>query len=127
VSQYVTEFGKGNSSVKDVLPLGVLDEVKGTVCYVAQLMKAGSTNTGDVTLVDLSAMTSVDNQPIMMVQWTKFVDATPIANALGSLKRSIRISRGPTARPIEPILRSIELRESPNGSISDKSALPTAA
>jgi hypothetical protein len=86
VSQYVTEFSKGNSSLKDIFSLGVLDEVKGTVCYSAKLIKARIANTGDVTLVYLSAMTSVDNQPIMMVQWTNFVDATSIATALTSLK-----------------------------------------
>jgi hypothetical protein len=86
VSQYVTEFSRGNSRLKDALPLGVLDEVKGTVCYAAKLMKARIANTCDVTLVYLSAMTSVDNQPIMMVQWTNFVDATSIATALTSLK-----------------------------------------
>src|ERR1700722_9800751 len=38
ISEYVTEFSKGNSSVQNTLSLGVLDEVKGTVCYSGQLM-----------------------------------------------------------------------------------------
>jgi hypothetical protein len=87
VSQYITEFSKGNSSLKDVLPLGVLDEVKGTVCYSAKLIRARIVNSGDViTLVYLSAMTTVGNQPIMMQQWTNYVDETSIATALASLK-----------------------------------------
>jgi hypothetical protein len=88
VSQYVTEFSKGKSSLEDVLNLGVLDEVRGTVCYAAKLIKGKVANTGDVTLVYESAMTTVGNQPIMMVQWTNFVDATSIATALASLKTS---------------------------------------
>jgi len=87
VSQYVTEFSKGNSSLTDVLSLGVLDEVKGTVCYPAKLMKARIANTGEVTLVYLSAMTSLEDQPVSIVQWTNFVDATSIASALTSLKK----------------------------------------
>ena len=85
-SKYLTEFSKGNSSLTDVLSLGVLDEVEGTVCYSAKLIKAKIANTGDVTLVYLSAMTTVANQPIMMQQWTNYVDEASIATALASLK-----------------------------------------
>src|ERR1700722_1769792 len=85
-SRYVTEFSKGLSSLKDVLPLGVLDEVRGTVCYSAKLIKAQVVNTGDVTLVYASAMTTIGNQPILMAQWTNYVDATSVATALASLK-----------------------------------------
>ena len=85
-SQYLTEFSKGNSSLKDVLPLGVLDEAKGTVCYSAKLIKARIADTSDVTLVYLAAMTTVGNQPIMIQQWTSYVDETSIATALANLK-----------------------------------------
>jgi hypothetical protein len=86
MSQYVTDFSNGKSNLKDVLSLGVLDEVKGTVCYPAKLMKGKIANTGDVTLVYLSAMTSLGSQPIWISQWTNFVDSTSIASALASMK-----------------------------------------
>lgn len=86
-SQYVTEFSKGNSSLKDVLSLGILDEIKGTVCYSAKLIRGKIANGGNVTLVYVNAMTSVGDQPIMMGLWTSFADETSIAAALASLKK----------------------------------------
>lgn len=86
LSQYITEFSKGNTSLKNVVSLGVLDEVKGTVCYSAKLITARVANTGDVTLVYFAAMTIVDYQPVMLQQWTKFVDDTSVATALAGLK-----------------------------------------
>ena len=86
ISQYVTEFSKGNSSVQNTLALGVLDEVKGSVCYSGQLLKAKIANAGEVTAVYLTAGTSVGDQPIGIFQWTNYVDATSIAAALANLK-----------------------------------------
>jgi hypothetical protein len=86
VAQYITEFSKGNISLKDVLPIGVIDEVKGTVCYSAKLLRARIANNGDVSLVYLSALTSIDNRPIMIAQWTNLVDSTSITTALTNLK-----------------------------------------
>jgi hypothetical protein len=86
ISKYVTEFSKGNSSVQNTLALGVLDEVKGTVCYSGQLVNAKIPNVGAVTVVYLTAGTSVGDQPIGIFQWTNYVDATSIAAALANLK-----------------------------------------
>jgi hypothetical protein len=85
-SHYVTEFSDGKSSLKDVLPLGVLDEVKGTVCYGAKLVKAGIVNNDNVTLLDVSAMTTLGNQPIAIHQWTNYRDESSVAAALAGLK-----------------------------------------
>jgi len=85
-SHYVAEFSNGKSSLKDVLPLGVLDEVRASVCYEAKLMKGGIAGNGDVTLLDMSAMTTLGNQPIAIHQWTSYRDESSIAAALASLK-----------------------------------------
>jgi hypothetical protein len=85
-SKYVTEFSKGTSSLQNTMPLGVLDEVKGAVCYSGQLVKANVANTGEITAVYLSAGTTVGNQPIAIFQWTNYEDATSIAAALANLK-----------------------------------------
>jgi hypothetical protein len=86
MSHSVAEFSNGKSSLKNVLPLGVLDEVRGTVCYEAKLMKASIASNGDVTLLDMSAMTTLGNQPIVIHQWTSYRDGSSIAAALASLK-----------------------------------------
>lgn len=86
ISKYVTEFSKGNSSVQNILALGVLDEVKGTVCYSGQLTKAKIANTGEVAAVYLTAGTFVGDHPISILQWTNYVDATSITAALENLK-----------------------------------------
>ena len=86
LSKYVTEFSAGNTSVKNVASLGVLDEVKGTVCYSAKLITARIGAMGDVTAVYLSAMAVVGYQPVILQQWTKFVDDTSVATALASIK-----------------------------------------
>jgi hypothetical protein len=86
MSHYVTEFSNGKSSLKNVLPLGVIDEVKGTVCYGANLMKANIVSNDDVTLLDVSAMTTVGNQPIAIHQWTTYRDANSVTTALANLK-----------------------------------------
>jgi hypothetical protein len=72
--------------VQNTLALGVLDEVKGTVCYSGQLVNAKIPNVGAVTVVYLTAGTSVGDQPIGIFQWTNYVDATSIAAALANLK-----------------------------------------
>lgn len=86
MSRYVTEFSDGRNSLKSVLPLGVIDEVKGTVCYGASLMRANIVSHDDVTLLDLSAMTTVGNQPFAIHQWTRYRDANSVATALANLK-----------------------------------------
>jgi hypothetical protein len=86
VSHYVAEFSNGKSSLKDVLPLGVLDEVKGSVCYEAKLMKAGIGSNGNVTLLNVSAMTTLGNQPIAIQQSTSYRDGSSVTSALASLK-----------------------------------------
>jgi hypothetical protein len=86
MSHYVAEFSNGKNNLKNVLPLGVLDEVRGTVCYEAKLMKAGVASNGDVTLLDMSALTTLGNQPIAIHQWTNYRDETSIAASLASLK-----------------------------------------
>lgn len=85
-SKYVTEFSKGTSSVQNTLSLGVLDEVKETVCYSGQLIKGKIANTGEVTLVYLTAGTIVGDQPVGIFQWTNYEDATSVAAALANLK-----------------------------------------
>jgi hypothetical protein len=86
MSHSVAEFSNGKSSLKNVLLLGVLDEVRGTVCYEAKLMKASIAGNGDVTLLDMSAMTTLGNQPIVIHQWTSYRDESSIAAALAGLK-----------------------------------------
>jgi hypothetical protein len=86
MSHRVAEFSNGKSSLKNVLPLGVLDEARGTVCYEAKLIKASVASNGDVTLLDMSAMTTLGNQPILIHQWTSYRDESSIAAALASLK-----------------------------------------
>ncbi len=86
ISKYVTEFSNGNSSVQNNLALGVLDEVKGAVCYSGQLLRAKIANTGEVVVVSLGAGTFVGDQPVSILQWTNYVDETSIATALANLK-----------------------------------------
>ena len=86
MSHYIAEFSDGKGSLKNVLPLGVLDEVRGTVCYDAILMKGGVAGNGDVTLLDVSVMTTLGNQPIAIYQFTSYRDERSVANALASLK-----------------------------------------
>jgi hypothetical protein len=86
MSHNVAEFSNGKSSLKNVLSLGVLDEVKGTVCYGANLMKGGVAGNDNVTLLDVAAMTTVGNRPIAIHQWTNYRDESSVASALASLK-----------------------------------------
>jgi hypothetical protein len=86
ISKAVQEFSKGNSNLTNSMSLGVLDEIKGTVCYSGQLGRFKIANTSDVTLVYLSASTFVGDQPIGIFQWTNYVDETSIATALANLK-----------------------------------------
>ncbi len=86
MARSIAEFSNGKSSLKSLLPLGVLDEVRGTVCYEAKLMKARIASNSDVTLLDMSAMTTLGNQPIGIHQWTNYRDESSIAAALASLK-----------------------------------------
>ncbi|MBR0899193.1 hypothetical protein JQ616_29945 [Bradyrhizobium tropiciagri] len=86
ISKYVTEFSKGNNSLQGALPLGVLDEDRGAVCYSGQLIKGKVANASEITLVYLTAATIVGDQPISISQWTNYIDATSIATALTNLK-----------------------------------------
>jgi hypothetical protein len=86
-SKYVTEFSNGTSSLPNTIPLGVLDEVKGVVCYSGQLLKGKVANTGEISAVYLTAETTVGDQPVGIFQWTDFKDATSISQALESLKK----------------------------------------
>jgi hypothetical protein len=86
ISKYVTDFSKGNSDVQNTLSLGVLDEVRGSVCYSGQLIKAKIADIGEITAVYLTAGTFVSDQPIGIFQWTNYADATSIAAALANLK-----------------------------------------
>jgi hypothetical protein len=86
ISKYVTEFSKGTSSLQNTMSLGVLDEVKGTVCYSGQLVKAKVANAGEITAVFLSAGTTMGNRPVAISQWTHYEDATSITAALANLK-----------------------------------------
>jgi hypothetical protein len=71
-SKYVTEFSKGASSLQNTIPLGVLDEVKGVVCYSGQLIKGKVAGTGEISAVYLTAGTTLGNQPIGIFQWTDY-------------------------------------------------------
>jgi hypothetical protein len=86
ISNAVTEFSKGNIGQTTTMSLGVLDEIKGTVCYSGQLERYKLANRSDITLVSLSAGTLVGNQPVSILQWTNYVDETSIATALTRLK-----------------------------------------
>jgi len=86
ISRYVTEFSRGNNSLEGALPLGVLDEDRGAVCYSGQLIKGKVANAGEITLVYLTAATMVGDQPISIFQWTNYADSTSIATALTNLK-----------------------------------------
>jgi hypothetical protein len=86
ISKYVTEFTKGNISQTNTMSLGVLDEIKGIVCYFGQLERYRIANMGDVTLVSLSAGTFVGDQAIAIFQWTNYADETSIDTALANLK-----------------------------------------
>lgn len=85
-SKYVTEFSSGRINQTNTIPLGVLDEVKGTVCYSGELARLKIANTGDAMFVSLSASTFVGDQPIGIFQWTNYVDETSVAAALANLK-----------------------------------------
>jgi hypothetical protein len=86
ISEAVTEFSKGNSSLTNTMSLGVLDEVKGTVCYSGQLGRGKIAYVGDVTFVYLSAGTFVGDEAISISQWTNYVDESSIPKALENLK-----------------------------------------
>jgi hypothetical protein len=79
------EFSNGNST-QDSIALGVLEEIKGDVCYVATLQKVKTKN-GDVTpLAVLYAVKYLKNNLVFLYQATKYVDSTSIPTALANLK-----------------------------------------
>ena len=85
LAKSVKEFANGNSAAESKA-LGVLDETKGVVCYVATLQKV-KTKAGELsTMLGLFAVTSARNSMLFLYQFTPYVDATSIPTALANLK-----------------------------------------
>jgi hypothetical protein len=84
-AKMVKEFGKGNS-LSDSKALGVLEEVKGVVCYVATLQKVKVREGDSHTLLVLFAVTSAQNSELFLYQVTPYVDASSLPTALANLK-----------------------------------------
>jgi hypothetical protein len=79
------EFANGNS-LAESKALGVLEETKGEVCYVATLQKV-QTSAGDiVTMLGLIAVTNARDNLLFLYQYTLYADATSIPSALANLK-----------------------------------------
>jgi Domain of unknown function (DUF4189) len=79
------EFSNGNTS-QDSIALGVLEEIKDDVCYVATLQKV-KTSSGDLsTMVVLYAVKYLKNNLLFLYQATNYVDSTSIPTALANLK-----------------------------------------
>jgi len=79
------EFANGNSS-QDAIALGVLEDIKGDVCYVATLQKV-KTKSGDLsTMAVLYAVKYLKNNLLFLYQSTNYVDSTSIPTALANLK-----------------------------------------
>jgi hypothetical protein len=79
------EYANGNSNV-EAKALGVLDETRGEVCYVATLQKV-RTKTGDLsTMVALFIVTYIDDNLLFLYQYTPYVDASSMQSALANLK-----------------------------------------
>jgi len=79
------EFANGNS-LADSKALGVLEENKGEVCYVATLQKV-KTSAGDlVTVLGLFAVTNAHDNLLFLYQYTLYADSTSIPTGLANLK-----------------------------------------
>jgi hypothetical protein len=79
------EFSNGNST-QDSIALGVLEDIKDEVCYVATLQKV-KTKSGDLsTMAVLYAVKYLKNNLLFLYQATKYVDSTSIPTALANLK-----------------------------------------
>jgi hypothetical protein len=79
------DYANGNSAV-DAKALGVLDETKGEVCYVATLQKM-KTKAGDLsTMLALFIVTYIDDNLLFLYQYTPYVDANSMPSALANLK-----------------------------------------
>jgi Domain of unknown function (DUF4189) len=79
------QFANGNAS-QDSIALGVLEEIKGDVCYVATLQKV-KTKSGDLaTMAVLYAIKYLKNNLVFLYQSTNYVDSTSILTALANLK-----------------------------------------
>ena len=71
---------------QDSIALGVLDETKGEVCYVATLQKV-KTRSGDVaTMAILYAVTYMKKNLLFLYQSTKYIDSNSVPGALANLK-----------------------------------------
>jgi hypothetical protein len=85
VAKTIKEFSNGNS-LTDSVGLGVVEETKGEVCYVATLQKV-KTQAGELhPLLALYAVTYLRSNLLFLYQWTPYVDATSIPTALANLK-----------------------------------------
>jgi hypothetical protein len=108
------EFSNGNST-QDSIALGVLDEIKDDVCYVATLQKVKTKN-GDVTpLAVLYAVKYLKNNLVFLYQATKYVDSTSIPTALANLKiiySDFAAANGPNAPVSVPASVSTDVRTS---------------
>lgn len=79
------EYANGNHNV-DSKALGVLDETKGEVCFVATLQKV-KTKAGDLsTMLGLFVVTYIDDSMLFLYQFTPYVDANSMPSALANLK-----------------------------------------
>jgi hypothetical protein len=98
------EFSNGNST-QDSIALGVLEEIKDDVCYVATLQKVKTKN-GDLTpLAVLYAVKYLKNNLVFLYQATKYVDSTSIPTALANLKiiyADFAAANGPNAPATAP-------------------------
>ena len=85
LSKAAAEYANGNMNV-DSKALGVLDETKGQVCYVATLQKV-RTKAGDLsTMIAMFVVTYVDDNLLFLYQYTPYVDANSMPSALANLK-----------------------------------------
>ena len=85
LAKAIKEFSNGNTG-QDSQALGVLEDVKGVVCYVATLQKIKLKNGEPQTTLALFAVTSVQNSEIFLYQFTPYVDASSMSTALANLK-----------------------------------------
>jgi hypothetical protein len=79
------EFANG-ASTQDSIALGVLEDIKDEVCYVATLQKVKTKNGDLVPLAVLYAVKYLKNNLLFLYQATNYVDSTSIPTALANLK-----------------------------------------
>lgn len=79
------QYANGNSSA-DAKALGVLEETKGEVCYVATLQKVKTKAGAVVPMLALFAVINAHDNMLFLYQYTLYADATSIPTALANLK-----------------------------------------